>query len=172
MAVYGIDFGTCYSCVAMAEDDGSITIVPSSTAQNSIPSIVMFNTRKDGKPIVGLTAKRALEHPNPQNVVAFIKTEMHEETTKKRYKITEEEKGKIEAAKEALKEALKGEDIEAIKAKQEELQKEVYAVSEKIYKAAAEAQGAGAEGAGAEGANGGDNVYEADFTDVDDNNKN
>lgn len=91
MAVYGIDFGTCYSCVAMAEDDGSITIVPSSTAQNSIPSIVMFNTRKDGKPIVGLTAKRALEHPNPQNVVAFIKTEMHEETTKKRYKITEEE---------------------------------------------------------------------------------
>ena len=83
-------------------------------------------------------------------------------------KLSEEEKGKIEAAKEALKEALKGEDIDAIKAKQEELQKEIYAVSEKVYKAAAEAQQA-AEGAAPQGDNGADNVYEADFTDVDDN---
>ncbi|MBQ8203266.1 MAG: molecular chaperone DnaK [Clostridia bacterium] len=86
-------------------------------------------------------------------------------------KLNDEEKGKIETAKEALKEALKGEDIDAIKAKQEELQKEIYAVSEKIYKAAAEAQGAG-ENAAPAGDNGADNVYEADFTDVDDNNKN
>ncbi len=86
-------------------------------------------------------------------------------------KLSEEEKGKIETAKEALKEALKGEDIDAIKAKQEELQKEIYAVSEKVYKAAAEAQQA-AEGAAPTGDNAGDNVYEADFTDVDDNNKN
>ncbi|MBQ6714209.1 MAG: Hsp70 family protein, partial [Clostridia bacterium] len=86
-------------------------------------------------------------------------------------KLSEEEKGKIETAKEALKEALKGEDIDAIKAKQEELQKEIYAVSEKVYKAAAEAQQA-AEGAATTGDNAGDNVYEADFTDVDDNNKN
>ena len=83
-------------------------------------------------------------------------------------KLSEEEKGKIETAKEALKEALKGEDIDAIKAKQEELQKEIYAVSEKVYKAAAEAQQA-AEGAAPTGDNAGDNVYEADFTDVDDN---
>ena len=83
-------------------------------------------------------------------------------------KLSEEEKGKIETAKEALKEALKGEDIDAIKAKQEELQKEIYAVSEKVYKAAAEAQQA-AEGAAPQGDNGADNVYEADFTDVDDN---
>ncbi len=84
-------------------------------------------------------------------------------------KITEEEKSKIETAKEALKEALKGEDIDAIKARQEDLQKEIYAVSEKIYKAAAEAQqAAGTEDAGTQN---GDNVYEADFTDVDDNNK-
>ncbi len=86
-------------------------------------------------------------------------------------KITEEEKSKVETAKEALKEALKGEDIDAIKAKQEDLQKEIYAISEKVYKAAAEAQQA-AQGADA-GANQqpDDNVYEADFTDVDDNNK-
>ena len=41
----------------------------------------------------------------------------------------EDEKAKIDAAKEALKEALKGEDIEAIKAKQEELQKEIFRIS-------------------------------------------
>ncbi len=81
-------------------------------------------------------------------------------------KITEEEKGKIETAKEALKEALKGEDIEAIKAKQEELQKEIFAVSEKLYKAA---NPQGAEGAPTGDAQGDPNVYEADYTDVDDN---
>ena len=83
-------------------------------------------------------------------------------------KITEEEKKGLEDAKEALKEALKGTDIEAIKAKQEELQKQVYAVSEKLYKAAAEAQQAAQGGADAN-ANGG--AYEADYTDVDDSNK-
>ena len=83
-------------------------------------------------------------------------------------KLTEEEKSKIEAAKEALKESLKGEDIDDIKAKQEALQKELYAISEKVYKAAAEAQqAAGANDTAASD----DNVYEADFTDVDDSNK-
>ena len=71
--------------------------------------------------------------------------------------------------KEALKEALKGEDIEAIKQKQEELQKAVYAVSEKIYKAT---QGAnGAEGAPTGEPQADPNVYEADFKDADDENK-
>ena len=82
-------------------------------------------------------------------------------------KLSDEEKSKIETAKEALKEALKGEDIDAIKAKQEELQKEIYAVSEKIYKAAAEAQAA--QGGADANAQPQDNVYEADFTDVDEN---
>ncbi|MBQ6825978.1 MAG: molecular chaperone DnaK [Clostridia bacterium] len=81
-------------------------------------------------------------------------------------KLSEDEKAKINTAKEALKEALKGEDIEAIKAKQEELQKEIYAVSEKIYKAA-NPQGDPTAQAGAEQAD--PNVYEADYTDVDDN---
>ena len=80
-------------------------------------------------------------------------------------KLSEEEKKGLEDAKEALKEALKGEDLEAIKAKQEELQKQVYAVSEKLYKAAAEAQQA-AQGTDA-GAD--PNVYDADYTDVDEN---
>ena len=87
-------------------------------------------------------------------------------------KISEEEKAKIEAAKEALKEALKGEDIEAIKTRQEELQKEIYAISEKLYKAAQAAQGTGGDGTGnGTGGAAGDNVYDADFTDVDDTKK-
>ena len=86
-------------------------------------------------------------------------------------KLSEEEKSKIETAKEALKEALKGEDIEAIKAKQEDLQKEIYAISEKVYKAAAEAQGAQGDPNAQGNAGADNNVYEADFTDVDDNNQ-
>ena len=83
-------------------------------------------------------------------------------------KVTEEEKSKIETAKEALKEALKGEDIEAIKAKQEDLQKEIFAIGEKIYKAA---NPQGAEGAPTGEPQADPNVYEADYTDVDDSNK-
>jgi molecular chaperone DnaK len=85
-------------------------------------------------------------------------------------KLSDDEKAKINAAKEALQEALKGEDIEAIKAKQEELQKEIYAISEKVYKAAAEAQAAQNGGAEAN-TEAGPEVYDADYTDVDDTNK-
>ena len=84
-------------------------------------------------------------------------------------KLSEEEKNKIETAKEALKEALKGEDIDAIKARQEELQKEIFAISEKVYKAAAEAQAAAGGNPADANAQPEDNVYEADFTDVDEN---
>ena len=48
-------------------------------------------------------------------------------------KIDEADKTELQGKIDALKEALKGEDIEAIKAKQEELTKSFYAVSEKLY---------------------------------------
>ena len=84
-------------------------------------------------------------------------------------KIDENEKNDITSAIEALKEALKGEDIEAIKAKQDELQKKVYAVSEKLYKAAAEeAQKAQADGGNASSD---PNVYDAEFTEDNGENK-
>ena len=57
-------------------------------------------------------------------------------------KLSADDKAELQGKIDALKEALKGEDIEAIKAKQEELTKTFYAVSEKIYQAAAAAQGA------------------------------
>ncbi len=50
-------------------------------------------------------------------------------------KIDAADKSDLEAKISDLKEALKGEDIEAIKAKQEELTKAFYAVSEKVYQA-------------------------------------
>ena len=86
-------------------------------------------------------------------------------------KVDAGEKADVEAKLDALKEALKGTDIEAIKAKQEELQKAFYAISEKVYKQAAEAQqaagqqpGAGAAGNG--GSTGDDGVVDADFKEV------
>ncbi len=85
-------------------------------------------------------------------------------------KLEEGEKSDVQTAIDALKEALKGEDIEAIKTKKEELEKKFYAISEKIYKAAAEAQQAAGADANANGANA-DNVYEADFKDADEDNK-
>lgn len=84
-------------------------------------------------------------------------------------KISDSEKSDIQAKRDALKEALKGSDIDAIKAKQEELQKAFYAVSEKMYQQAAQAQQAqgAAEDAGAQNNNGGDdNVVDAEYKEV------
>ena len=56
-------------------------------------------------------------------------------------KLEEADKTELQAKVDALKEALKGEDNEAIKAAQGELMKKFYEVSEKVYKAAAPEQG-------------------------------
>lgn len=83
-------------------------------------------------------------------------------------KLSEEEKNSIKTAADALKEALKGDNIDEIKSKQEELQKAIFAVSEKVYKAAQEQ--AAAEQA-AQGNNAGakdGNVYDAEYTEADD----
>ncbi len=88
-------------------------------------------------------------------------------------KFSEEEKASINEKIDALKEALKGQDINLIKQRQEELQKDFYSLSEKMYKAAQDATG-GAQGfdpsqAGS-GFGGGESTGgydEAPFTDVD-----
>ena len=83
-------------------------------------------------------------------------------------KVDASKKAEVESKLNELKEALKGTDIEAIKAKQEEVQKAFYAISEELYK---NAQGsAGAPGADAGNAgNAGkpdDGVVDADFKEV------
>ena len=90
-------------------------------------------------------------------------------------KIDQSEKSEIEAEIAKVKEALKGTDSEAIKKSVEELQQKFYKVSEKLYQ---QANPQGAQGfnpneaqGGPQGATG-DNVYEADYREVnDDENK-
>ena len=87
-------------------------------------------------------------------------------------KFDDADKNEINAKIDELKEALKGDNIEDIKAKQEALQAKFYEISEKLYKAAGGAEGfdPNAAGAGfdpnAAGAQG-DGYTEAPFTDVD-----
>ena len=68
-------------------------------------------------------------------------------------KVTEDDKAKVQPKLDALKEALKGTDIEAIKTAKDELQKEFYEVAGKIYQAQGAAAGA-AEGAAPQQDNG------------------
>ncbi|EGK1782710.1 molecular chaperone DnaK [Listeria monocytogenes] len=85
-------------------------------------------------------------------------------------KVEEEEVKKAEAAREELQEALKGEDFEAIKEKTESLNEIVQNLSVKLYEqAAAEQQAAG----GAEGqeAPQNDDVVDAEFEEVNDDDK-
>ena len=85
-------------------------------------------------------------------------------------KFSDGDKSEINSKIDALKEALKGQNINLIKTKQEELQSKFYEISEKLYKAAQEAAGAqGAPGADAQGAQGGQDengYYDADYKDV------
>ena len=86
-------------------------------------------------------------------------------------KLSDDEKKDIQAGIDSLKEALKGEDLEKIKAEEEALQKKVYAVSEKLYKAAAEQAQAQQAAGGEQPKDGEPNVYEADFKEADDDKK-
>lgn len=89
-------------------------------------------------------------------------------------KINESDKKDVEDKLNALKEALKGNNADDIKAKKEELTQSFYKISEEIYKQAAAAQQAAGgaqqnQGAGAQGnAPGQDGYYETNYTDVED----
>ena len=84
-------------------------------------------------------------------------------------KFSEDDKKDINDKVDALKEALKGEDINLIKSRQEELTAKFYEISEKVYKAAAEQAQAPQ---GADGAQPGNDAgyTEANYTDVPEDN--
>ena len=63
-------------------------------------------------------------------------------------KIDAADKSDLQAKLDALKEALKGDNMDDIKAKQEELTRAFYAVSEKVYKANAPQDGGAAPAGG------------------------
>ncbi len=96
--------------------------------------------------------------------------------------LSEEEKAKIESAKETLKKSLENGTVEEIKANTEALTQEFHTISQKMYQQAQAQQQAagGAQGAGPQpGADasqsapgtGDDNVVDADFEVVDDDKK-
>ena len=85
-------------------------------------------------------------------------------------KLAAEDKANIQAETDKVKEALKGDDAEAIKTATTGLQNAIYAVSSKIYGAAgADPQAAAGAAAGEAQGQNADGVYDADFKDVDDN---
>ncbi len=82
-------------------------------------------------------------------------------------KVSEDEKASVKAAVEKLKETVKGDNTEAIKADTEALEKSFYELSEKLYKQSGANPGADA-GAGFDpnaGGAQGDTYYNADFED-------
>ena len=91
-------------------------------------------------------------------------------------KFSADDKSALQTKIDALKEALKGDNEDAIKSAQEDLQNKFYEVSQKLYEAAQQAQGgaqAGPQGAGydpnAQAQGGGQEYTDADYTEVDDN---
>ena len=81
-------------------------------------------------------------------------------------KISDADKTKIEDAIKALKDVKDGEDLEAIKSKTEELTQAFYAISEEIYKQ--QGQAGQADQSGATDAKQDDDVVDADYEVVDD----
>uniref|UniRef100_A0A831UDW0 Chaperone protein DnaK n=1 Tax=Geobacter metallireducens TaxID=28232 RepID=A0A831UDW0_GEOME len=88
-------------------------------------------------------------------------------------KIGDDEKKKIEEAVAALKKAMEGDSLDAIKQATEALTQASHKLAEAVY-AKAQAEGAaqpGAEAAGDTGAKGGEKVVDADFEEVKDDKK-
>lgn len=86
-------------------------------------------------------------------------------------KVSDEEKASILEAVEAVKEAVKGDDKEAIEAATAKLTEVSGPVMQKIYAAQAEAEAGSAEADAADGQPADDNVVDADFTEVKDEDK-
>ncbi|MCI8442627.1 MAG: molecular chaperone DnaK [Provencibacterium sp.] len=87
-------------------------------------------------------------------------------------KLSESEKSEVNGKIDALREALKGDDADAIKSRSDELQKSFYELSEKLYKQAGPQPGAEDPQAGPGpdmgGSSGDDGYVDADFREVDD----
>lgn len=79
MVVYGIDLGTCNSCIARNDGAGSGTPVEllDALGRKFIPSVVSFDP-KTGQPKIGYPAKAFLR-TRPECTIAYAKREMDKE---------------------------------------------------------------------------------------------
>ncbi|HEX6468509.1 MAG TPA: Hsp70 family protein [Streptosporangiaceae bacterium] len=73
MAVYGIDLGTTYSCIASIDDVGRPTVLRNLEGTDTTPSVVFFESAENV--IVGATAKDNAVL-DPDHVVSLIKRDM------------------------------------------------------------------------------------------------
>jgi len=87
-------------------------------------------------------------------------------------KVPESEKAPVQAGLDKLKEALKGEDTDAIKSATEELTQLFYKMSEKLYQQAAPQGDPNMGGQPGGDPNGGQQYYDADYKVVDDDDQN
>ena len=85
-------------------------------------------------------------------------------------KVSESEKAEITAEIDKVKEALKGTDTEAIKAASEALTQKFYQISEKMYQQANPNGAQGFDPTQAQQEPNGEDVYDANYREVDDNN--
>ncbi len=75
MAVYGIDLGTTYSCVACVDDVGRPAVLRNLEGSDTTPSVVYFESKDTT--VVGQSAKDAAVL-DPEHVVRLIKRDMGE----------------------------------------------------------------------------------------------
>jgi molecular chaperone DnaK len=73
-AIFGIDLGTTYSCVAYVDTAGKANVLPNQEHQLTTPSVVLF---EKGARIVGDEAKNSAVL-NPDHVVEMVKRHMGE----------------------------------------------------------------------------------------------
>ena len=78
---YGIDLGTTNSCIAIIDEDDSVTVVTNMEGQLTTPSVVAYD--EDGTPYVGTAAKANMAN-DPERTVSFIKREMSNDDYRRR----------------------------------------------------------------------------------------
>ena len=74
-AVYGIDLGTTYSCIAQVDRFDQAIVLRNFEGDSTTPSAVYFDPNDTNKVIVGKEAKSMLA-VEPQNTVVFVKRSM------------------------------------------------------------------------------------------------
>lgn len=82
MSVFGIDLGTCNSCIAKCDNRGFIEVQNNADVKNgsTTPSIVQI--QEDGMPKVGVTAKNSMV-VKAERTFRFVKREMNKEYCEK-----------------------------------------------------------------------------------------
>ncbi len=114
--------------------------------------------------------KKAREAVDTRNAADQMVFQSEKAITDLGDKLDAADKSELQSKIEALKAALKSDNLDDIKAKQEDLQKKFYEVSSKVYQNAApqQPQGDAQQSTGADN-NGGADYVDADFKEVDEN---